>query len=875
MSLLSRFFNRWREPKLSQEFDDEIAFHLEQRVERNVREGMDVTAARAEARRHFGNVSLAREGMRQARVASWVDDFAADIRYAFRVFARQPVLTGIAVLTLSLGIGANAAIYSVLNAVLFRPLPFPDADRTVLVNERLRSGGGTSPTIPEILDIRARSRTLDVVTFFDTRDAQIDGGSEPAYVSTTRVDPAFLPLMGARPALGRLLTDADSAEGSARVVLLSDGLWRRNFGSAPDAVGRSITVNGASHLIVGVLPPAFTVAFIAGEPEMYLPYPLVPAYTQRSGEFANVRRVPTLARLKPGVSLDAASADLAAVAAGLIAEHPHLYAEFGGAANFVIDVQPLRAAVGESGQRPLYMLFGAVVLVLLIACVNAAQFLLSHAIEREPEVALRSALGAGRARLVRQSLSETLLLACSAGALGLVQAFGIVSVLRSQLPPMLMVGRIDVDFRVLGFVAALAFGTTLVCGLVPSLRFSRPLLRPSLDARGSTTRRSRARQVLIAVEVALSVVLLVQAALLMRTVGVLQRAQSGFSPESVMALRIRGMAGGPALGTTYQQFLERISALPDLARAAMTGSVLPRFPDAPFTIVGNAETDAASPRQSASYQIVSPGYFAVLGIPFLQGRSFADTDTVGTTPVAIVNEQIARRHFPAGDPVGRQIRAGVGPRAATMTIVGVVGNVRPVMQNDDVSQLYVSYLQQSEPNMTVLVLPTAGRTVSLDAIKRAIWSVEPRQAVFSVVPLDEMLAQRVHGHRFVATILGSFAALACVMSVAGIFAVISYLTSRRLKEIALRRAIGAQHSDVLRLLSGQTFAWTLIGLAFGAGGAYIASRTVGATVPNVVPLDFWMVALTSIGYLIVVAIATILPALQALRVDPASALRAE
>ncbi len=385
----------------------------------------------------------------------------ADVRYAIRVFARQPMVTGIAVVTLALGIGANAAIYSVLNAVLFRPLPFADADRTVLVVERLRTGGGTSPTIPEILDIRARSQSLDVVTFFDTRDAQIDGGAEPAHVQTARVDAAYLPLVGARPALGRLLTEADSAEGSPRVVLLSDGFWRRNFGGAPDIVGRTVTVNGASHQIAGVLSPDSQM--FLGEAEMYLPYPLVPAYTLRSAEFANVRRVMTVGRLKRGVSFEAASADLALVAAGLVAEHPHLYdKEFGGAGNFVIDVQPLRQAIGESGQRPLFLLFGAVVVVLLIACVNAAQFLLSHAIEREPEVALRSALGAGRARLVRQFLSETLLLAGASGALGLALALGLTKLLRSSLPPMLMVGEIDLDLRVLGFVAALALGTTLV-----------------------------------------------------------------------------------------------------------------------------------------------------------------------------------------------------------------------------------------------------------------------------------------------------------------------------------------------------------------------------------------------------------------------------
>ena len=800
-------------------------------------------------------------------------DFVSDIRYAIRVFARQPLLTGIAVLALSLGIGANAAIYSVLNAVLFRPLPFADADRTVLVNESLRSGGGMSPTIPEILDIRARSRTLDTVTFFDTRDAQIDGGVEPARVTAARVDPTFLPLLGGRPALGRLLTADDSAEGSARVLLLSDGFWRHNFGAAPDIVGRTMMVNGTSHMVAGVLPAEFSVAFIAGDPEIYLPYPLVPLYTQRSGEFANVRRVQTIARLKPGMSLEAASADVASIAAGLVAEHPQLYKDFGGADNFRIGLQPLREAIGEGGQRPLLMIFGAVVLVLLIACVNAAQFLLSHAIEREPEVEWRSALGAGRARLMRQFLSETLLLACSAAALGVLQAFWFVGVLRAHVTGMLMVGQIDLDLRVLTFVAALALGTTILCGLVPSLRFARADLRASLETRSGIGRRGRARQVLIAIEVALSVLLLIQAGLMLRSLRILEQSHSGFSSASVTTMRIRGM--GERLEVVYPQYLDRIASQQGIAHAAMSSSVLPRWAGTPFTIVGRSESDAARSRQSTSYQIVSPGYFATLGIPLREGRTFSPADSSGASPVAIVNEEMAKRHWPADSPVGQRIRAGVGPRDAIMTIVGVVGNVRPMMQTEDVPQLYVSYQQQSEPDMMLLLRPRDGTALPLDAVKRAIWSVEPRQAVFAIRTMDELLAQSVQGHRVVAMLLGTFAALAFVISIAGIFAVVSYLTSRRVKEIALRRAIGAQPADVIRLLAGQTFGWTLVGLAAGATAATLASNALRATIPGIVPLDAPLVAITSVAYLAIVTLAALLPALKALRIDPASALRAE
>jgi predicted permease len=879
MSMLRRVLNRWRERTLASEFEEEIAFHLEERVARNVRAGMDPEAARTEARRHFGNVMLAREDMRKARVASWVDDFACDLRHAVRMFGRQPLLTGIAVLTLSLGIGANAAIYSVLNALLFRPLAFPQANRTVMVTEQVGTANGTSPTIPEILDLRARTRSLEAVTFFDTRDAQIAGGTEPERVLAARVDPVFLPLLGARPARGRLFTESDSAQGSTPVVLLSDGLWRRNFGGAPDAVGRTIVVNGESCLIAGVLPEDFTLGFLSAEPiEIYLPYPLIPLYTLRSGEFANVRRVVTLARVRPEVSPEAVSADLSSVAASLVAEHPRLYADAGGVKNFSLSVRPLREVVGAAGRSTFFMLFGAVFLVLLIACVNAAQFLLSHAIDREPEVALRSALGAGRARLVRQFLSETFLLAGSAAALGIAQAIWLLDVVRSLLPPMLMVGTIDLDIRVLGFIAAAALGTTILCGLAPSLRFSRPQVSPGLrlDARGGSSPRGRARHILIAIEVALSVVLLVQAALLIRTLSVLSQAQTGFSPESVLTMRIRGMASpGQSVGTVYQQYVEAIAHVPDVAAAAISSSVLPGRPGTPFSAFGSSDSEAARSAQTTSYQIVSPDYFSVLGIPLRQGRTFAATDTAATSPVAVINEEMATRLWPGDNPIGRRIRSGIGPRDATMTIVGVAGNVRPPLQSGDVPQLYVSYRQQSEANMLVLVRPVAGTAAPVDAVKRAIWSVEPRQAVFNIRPIEEILEQSVQRHRIVASILGSFAALASIMSIAGVFAVISSVISRRVKEIAVRRAIGAQSADVLRLLAGPTLAWAAIGCLTGAGSALFATGAVRAAVPGVIPLDPLTFVVTGAGYLFVVAFATILPGIRALRVDPATTLRVQ
>jgi putative ABC transport system permease protein len=801
-----------------------------------------------------------------------------DLTFGWRVFARQPLRTLIAVVSLSLAIGANTAMFSVLNAVILRPFPFPDPDRLVLVVDRLRPGAGSSPTIPETLDVRARSRTLDGVTFFDTRDFQVDGGAEPMRVLGARVAPGFLQLLGARQVRGRLLSDADSADGSPAVILLSDSLWRRNFSADPGIVGRSIVVDGEARTIAGVLAPEFALGFLSGEPpEIYVPYPFTADYILRSNPYAGVRRVTGLARMASGVSQEAVSAELATIASQLAAEHPALYPTAGSAANFVMDAEPLRNSIGGGNRSTILMLFGAVALVLLIGCVNVAQFLLSHAIEREPEVAVRSALGASRGRLVRQFLSETLILAVAAAGLGILQAVWLLDIFRAVLPRIRMVGQIDLDIVVLGFAIVVGMGTMLLCGVVPGLRFSRVPLRSTFDPRVSTGGGGRARQILVAVQVALSIVLLIQAALLTRTLQSLQRSQSGFSDDAVTTMRMRGMTAGAALGRTYAQFLERIALTPGVAAAAVTSSTLPGRPGTPFSIIGRStERDAsARSRQVASYQIVSPEYFSVLGIPMRQGRTFSPLDTAEATPVAIINEEMARLYWPGESPIGRQIRAGSGPREATMTVVGIVGNVRTMLQRDDAPQIYVSYLQQPEPNGILLVRPASGHAAPIEAIKRAIWSVEPRQALFGIRPLDELVLQSVQTQRFVAVLIASFAALALVMSMAGVFSVVSYLTSRRHKEIAVRRAVGAANSDVLWLLSGQTFRWTVAGLIIGVGAGVLASRALRATVTGLADLDFTTVAIPIVGYLMVAGVAMMVPALRALRIDPASALRAE
>jgi predicted permease len=884
MSAVNRFFNQWRRNALDRDFEDELRFHLEQRIGANVRAGMSHTDAEAEARRHLGSTLRATEGMREARISGFIDSLVRDVRHGWRVFRRQPGLTALALVTLSLGIGANAAMFSLIDAVLLRPLPFPDAGRLVAVVDGFRTTGSqlTSPTIPELLDARASIRNLRSLSFFDTRDFQIDGGSEPMRVLGARVEPSLLPLLGARPALGRLIEAADSEADGTRIVVLSDGLWRRNFGSDPAVVGRQVIVNGQPFRIAGVTAPDFGFDVLVGQQaEMFVPYPLVPIYTSRQAEFANVRRVVAIGRLAEGVAIESASAELAAFSRTLASQYPALYHREadGRALGFFMDAEPLRDRVMGGGEHTLLMLLaGAVGLVLLIACVNTVQFLLAQSIERQSEVAVRSALGAARARLLRQFLSEALLLAAAAGSLGLLQAVWLTRLLRGVLPEGVLVGRtIGVDATMLLFTAGVALAVALACGLFPALRLSRRSPGRGIETRGAPGRRARARQLFIAVEVAISVVLLISAGLLLRSIEALQQSPRGYDARDVSVLRLRGFGAG-RLGPTYQRYLEEVARVPGVEAAAITSGVLPGSPENPFTIVGlpsQTADDAAVWGQNASYQMVSGSYFSVLRIPLRQGRTFASDDGRGRLPVAIVNEALARRYFPGRSPLGQQIRSGPGPRAATMTIVGVVGNVRPMFQQADEPQIYVSVLQQDEPSVALIVRAGENRPLSVKAVKQAVWSVVPQQAVFGVVAMADLVAGSMADHRAVATLLGSFALLALVMSVTGIYTVVTYLMSRRTKEIALRRAIGARGVDMFALLAGPAVRWTLAGVLAGALGAVAAGRVLRAALAGIVPLDALTVVLISALYLVVVAVAMSVPAIKALRVDPATALRAE
>lgn len=812
----------------------------------------------------------------------WIDTVLRDLWYGARMFLRQPGSTVLAVTALSLGIGANAVVYSLLHAVLLRPLPFPQPERLVAILDNFRGDGvrNVPPTVPELLDVRGASQHLEGISFFDMRDVQINGGTEPARASAARVEAAFLSTLGVQPALGRLFTQDDQSPGRDRVVVLTHSFWRRNFAANPDVINQDIVVNGVTNTVIGVLPPRGSFDYLSSDPiELYVPFPTNDStYTSRTGEFANVRRVTAIARLKGDATLEQADAEVATISQRLRADHPHLYrrGSDGQDLGFHMTVRPLREVVTFGGRPLVLMLFGAVVLVLLIACVNTVQFLLARAVERQQEVRIRIALGAGVGRLLRQFLTEASLLASIGAGVGVLQAIWLMALLRalvSSRSPLL--ADLTVDTTVIAYALGMAVVVTIVCGLFPAMHVAR---RSSAVgwARTSGAARSGTRHALIALEVAISIVLLVSAGLLVGGIRQLQSAPRGYSAEDVTVMRMR-VAGrvGSGTGATYQRYLSGISAVDGVESVAVASAPLHGFPGVEFAIAGRPDDAATLASQRASWRIVSPEYFRVLRIPIVAGRSFTDDDAAGRPHVAIINEQMARRFWPGQNPIGAPLRSGTGPRTSVATIVGIAGDVRPLLQREIAPQIYVSYLQQSEPNITLLVRSTPNSNVPVEAIKQAVWSVVPEQPVFGIRPLADAVEQAMAEPRLVAKLLGAFASLALLISTLGVYTLVSYLTARRTREVAVRRAIGADSLDVMRLLVVPTLVWSFAGVTIGAIAAVIASNVLRSVVLGIARFELPTVAAIAAVYLGVVAVAVAVPAARALRIEPARILRAE
>jgi len=800
----------------------------------------------------------------------------SDLRFALRGLRRQPGFTAVALVALALGIGANTAIFSIVNGVLLRPLPYPQPDRLVQIWRDLRLQGGPAQewgSPPVFFEWQAETDVFERVAAVTDWGPTLTGEDEPERLTGALVSRDYFDVLGVRPAIGRTFTADEDRPDGPQAVVLSGPLWRR-LGADPELVGRAIVLNGRAVTVVGVLPDGFRPAVVPGA-EIFGAFQLDPASQAR-----NLFVLRTIGRLKPGVSLDAARARLDALAARLEADYPTTDT---GARTALV---PMHEQIAGPLRPAILVLVGAVVFVLLIACANVANLLVARASARAREMAVRSALGAGRWRVARQLLTEAMVLAAGGAVLGALLASWSVDALVAASPiGTAGFGDVGVDLTVLGYTAIIAALTGLVFGLAPvaSVGGARATSALRDAARGGAAAGGRRlRAGLVVAEIAVSLVLLVGAGLLGRSFVRLLAVDPGYRTDHVLTAPLGApssrYAERPQIAAFYDRVLERAGALPGVRRAALV-SILPLVPgdnDADFSIEGRPEPANDFDRPVAWYRMASAGYFETMGIRIVRGRGFTEADTAAAPGVVAVNETLAGRYWPGEDPVGRLIRLGGGPDARPATIVGVVSDVlQRGLDQPPVAEMYIPYRQIPSRFMT-LVLWTSGDPSSVAGPLRAtVREIDPNLALTGLASMEELRAQSVTGPRFLMALVGAFAFTALALAAIGIYGVVSYGVARRTSEIGVRMALGAGRRDVVGLVVGGSLRLALAGVALGLVGALAATRAMTTLLFGVTATDPATFVATAIGLAAVAVLASLAPALRATRIDPIEALRTE
>jgi putative ABC transport system permease protein len=809
-----------------------------------------------------------------------MDSFLLDVRFAWRSLAKARVTTTIAIVCLALGIGANTAIFSVVRAVLLRSLPYRDPSRLVKLYETYTSRGEQhvgSVAPPNYLLWRDQRRVFDDVAAYQNAFRDLGDVADPERLRGLRVTSNLFDVLGVKPVLGRGFQPADAEPGAPAMVILSDGLWRRRFGADPAVVGSQITLSGVKRTVLGIMPPRFEFPIAPMPTSIWIPlrWPDVGGATNRGNHSLEV-----VARLAPGVDSARGAADLRVLAGRLAQEFPS--AQIGRG----ILLMSLSGNIVGRIRPALLVLLGAVGLVLLIACANVANLTLARAAGRRREIAIRTALGAERARIVRQLLTESTLLALIGGVLGLLVAWGalqlFLAIAASILPRTADVG---LQANVLVFTTILALMTGIGVGIVPALQTSRVDLRPELsDAAGKSTAgatRQRSLNVLAAAEIALSLVLLVGAGLMIRSFVALLDTGTGFRSDHVLVFHASAPSGvAVAESLRYAQFygpvLDRIRATPGV-RAAGIISTLPiqdGATDRYFNVVGRPVDSTSGRRPDAQIRVVSGGYFRALGIPVLAGRDVDERDVAASEHITIVNDELVRQYFPGESPLGKQIDVGGGP----LTIVGVVKSVRQIgLDQRGLAEFYVPATQERyNTSAMAFVVATSGPPETLSrAAREAVRAVAPHQPVYQIATMDDVIAASLASRRLLLTLLGVFAVLALALSVAGVYGVMTYSVSQRTREIGIRMALGARAADVTAMVLLDAAKTTALGVAFGLFGAALLVGTLRAMLYGVGAHD----PLTFIAAPAIIAtialMAGAVPAMRAARIDPLGAMRAE
>jgi predicted permease len=874
MSWMSELFGQWKRDK---ELDDELRSHLEMAARERVERGADDGEAKRAARQEFGNVGIVKEVARDMRRWRWLEEFVEDARYGLRRMRKAPGFTAIAILTLALGIGANTAIFSLVNGILLAPLPYPNPDRLVSVTGAYPKGA--------FVAMRAQMRAMDVGSYVEGQELNLTGLGEPVRLTGTSVSAELFSILGARAELGRAFYPGEDIPGQDNFVILSHAIWEQRFGGDTNILGRSIELGGVSRQVIGVMPAEFR--FPSTKTQVWIPIHNDPRNTVNfwAGDF-----MPGIARLRPGSTIQQAQAEIRMFQSHVGALFPW---PMPASWNANVSVVPLQNGMVADVRARLLILLGAVGLILLIACSNVANLTLSRAATREKEISIRSALGAGRHRITRQLLTESVLQALFGGLVGLALAKEGLALLKTVLPadtPRL--AEAQMDGHVLAFTAVLATLTGVVFGLAPAIHSASGVLRKSLNSGGRGTSLSvsqRLRSGLVVAEVAFAVLLVIAAGLMIRSFWAISHVNPGFRPEHILTARITPnesfCSDAKRCLSFYRSVQDQVQNFPGTSGAALVntlplgGRVSKRSLD-----VEGYDVPAGEDVPLFWLTVVSPGYFRVMGIPLMQGRAFIDSDASGA-PVAIVTEETARRFWPNQSAVGKHIR--LLDDKDWRTIVGVIPDVRAYdLQRNAPDWIggtaYVPYnsLATLEDRRIPTEMTIAIRTSSDDSqiatmLRKSVATLNREVPVSEVKTMGAVISEVVSTPASTAALMVVFAVLALVLGSIGIYGVLSFLVANRTREIGIRMALGAQRGDVLRSVIGEGAKLTLAGIALGLAGAFAVMRILSGELYGVNatdPLTFCSVAIL-IG--LVALCACYVPARRAMRVDPVVALRYE
>jgi putative ABC transport system permease protein len=875
--------------RAAQELDDELRFHLEKQIAINVAAGMPPDEARRSALREFGAVDQIREECTDMRRVNWLQDFFQDVRFGARMLRKSPGFTTVAVLTLGLGIGANTAIFSALNGMWLRRLPYADASRLVAIVGYKRFSDGMRGEItfsPDIWrEVRAQTPAIQGLALYGNQQTfTLTGEAVPEAIGGVKVSGDFFPLLGTRPLLGRPIVSTDTRSGARAVVVLNYALWHSSFGANPKVIGRTATLDGEPYRIIGVMPGGFILPLYKSK-EVWLPY--IPAVTPKANEQSGGLAV--VARLKTGVTIERANTELKTVSSRLT----KYFKGFMKGGYFL--ATPLKTRFGDL-DTALLILLGAVGFVLLIACVNVSGLSLGRGWARQREVAVRQALGASRMRIVRQFLTESVLLALCGGALGLLLSVWGVHILRAITPPDAPEhGHFQLDLNVLWFTLAASLFTGILFGLAPALQASAREAGATIKENlgGLTAGFSRPRtkylqDALAAIEVALAVTLVIGATLALRSFKNLMSVDLGFRTDHILGITplfSKAICDPDKIAASCELALDsalhEIRTAPGVQSAAFTST----FPLADWQIATTVRVQGRTHEISLGSgtiiekRAVSSGYFRTMGIPLLSGRGFDATDTANGPAVAIVDEAFARAYL--GDaPLGRRISDSNDKKGLPewIEVVGIVGNARDFInpKRTPYPEIYIPFTQaMTFSSTTYLARTTADPMAVAPGIKRAIWAVDKRAPITDVATMDQVVQEVTAQPRFQTTLLGAFAGLGLLMAAIGIYGVISYAVALRTHEIGVRMALGAQRADVLRIVIGEGAVLAGIGIAAGIAGALALTRFLRGLLFGISPTDPATFAGVALALLLLALLACYVPARRAMRVDPMVALRHE